>query len=651
MRLANQLGKSLLKENIITPNQLQHALQLQQESLDKKLLGEILLDLGYVTKRQLREVSRKYHFRIQIGALLVENGYITEEQLRQALSKQQTVHRPLGEILMEDGILDEEQLAKAISQQLDYPYFVPDKRTVDTKLLALFPSAFLRQHIVLPLYKNNDIVTVLVHNPLDPQMLQTLNSILKERFELAVGPKSVIKNVLREIMMERSMVQNVAQMAQQSTETTGSFSRYDLTQRGDASGGTTQISNMVDYIIANAINEGASDIHIESLYNKQRVRYRIDGKLVFKTDLPGNLQDSIIRRIKILAQIDLADSSDTLIGQMYVKVDEKEHDLRVSIYPTVLGTSITIRLLTKDLGLKDLEDLGMLPRVLSTLKGLLHAPSGFVLFSGPTGTGKTTSLYACLNYLNRDDMKICTLESPVEYNIEGIAQRQYKHANSKQMEEILKGIMHQDPDIIVIGEIHDEVTATASVQAALSGHKLFSTIHTDDSFAAIHRLMSVGLRTYLLSSTGIAVLAQRLVREVCSACKEKYTPPRSLFQQLNLVDTDPDDWDFYRGKGCVTCGQSGFKGRSGVYELLAVYDEVRNAFLEESNAGLIRKVCQNSRNYISLRQAGLIRALHGSTTLDEIFSILSYSERQAFASMSMTLDDINYWMEKEAERL
>lgn len=618
---------------------------MQQESLKRRRIGDILVDLSYVTKRQLREISRKYNHRLQIGAILVDNGSITEEQLAQAMEKERTTYRPLGEILVESGYLTEEQLATALSQQLDYPYIVPNRRIVDRMLVRQFPDSLTSKLNALPLFRNQDVITFLVSNPLDRDLLRTLSGLVGEKYDLAIGPASQIRNVIGEIVNEQALLSK-APTATAEEASTSTFRRYDLLAGGSSAGLEGQVISIVDLILSNAIRQRASDIHIDVMYSKLRVRYRIDGQLMFETDLPKHLGERILRRIKVMASMDLAEGSDAADGHIYVVMDGANVDLRVSIYPTVLGPSVAIRALTREIGLKDLGDLGMLPTMLQTLKLMLDSPSGLILFAGPTGSGKTTSLYACINYLNKEDVKICTIEAPVEYSIEGIAQCQVRGATEKQMSDRVKAMMHQDPDVIVLGEINDEPTAVSAAQAALSGHKVFSTIHADDSFGAILRLMEMGLRTYLLSSTGVAAISQRLVRQICKECKEPFTPPRDLFRQFKLQNIDADQWQFYRGKGCPTCNHTGFYGRTGVFELLQLDDDIRKAFLADNNAAFVRKLAENTEHFLSLRTAGLIKALQGETTLEETFRILSYSEQQAFSSTTLSEDVINYWMGK-----
>ncbi|MFC1601668.1 GspE/PulE family protein [Candidatus Sumerlaeota bacterium] len=643
---SNQLGKSLLEEGLITENQLRHALQLQQDSLNKKRLGEVFVEMGYVTKSQLREVSRKYDHRLQLGLVLTDQGIISEEDVSRALDLQRDSHGLLGEILLDSGVISEEQLAVALSKQLSYPYIVPNRRLVDKRLLKPFSEKFLVEYGVLPMFKNRETMTVLVQNPLDQTMIQVLNSVLNGKYELAVGPRTMIQVVLREVLGQRTLLAEEGGGPVEALESEGLL-RRDLDAPQSAGRTPNQVIEIVDHLIVNAITDRASDIHIDSMHNRLRVRHRIDGKLIFETDLPQSLTNMIIRRIKVLARIDVIDSPEACDGHIYVKKDNVDIDLRVSMYPTVMGKAITIRTLSKGLGLKDLADLGMLPRALSSLKMILDAPSGLILFAGPTGAGKTTSLYACLNYLNTDDVKICTVESPVEYAIEGVAQCQIRRSDSDKMGEMVKAMLHQDPDAIVLGEINDEPSADAAVQAALSGHKVFSTIHTDDSFGAIHRLMGMGMRTYLLSGTGVATISQRLVRKICQNCRERFTPTRKLFRQFKIKGFDPDLWEFCHGRGCTRCNHTGFLDRTGVFEILTVDDEIRDAFLAGGNTSAIRKLAQASKQYVSLREAGFIKALLGETTLDEAFALLSYSEKQSFASMDLTESNIKYWMEIE----
>ena len=637
-----RLGKALVLEGVITQNQLRHALQLQQDSLDRRRLGDLLLDMGYVTRRQLRDVARKYNHRVPIGAILLDSGMVNREQLGNAVNASRAGGKHLCEHLLDEKVITEEQLASALSRQLDFPCIVPNKRFIDRGLLRLLPQPFLKQHLVLPLSREGETITILMHNPLDEQAVAMLDAQLGGRYEIAVAPRSHIQRTLKELFEEQTLI-GTAVAGEPEVSTTSSFQRYELKKTRPDIGAENQIVNIVDYLLSNAIEQRASDIHIESMYNRMQVRHRIDGRLVFETDLPLHLAEKIVRRIKVLAGIDVADSNDALDGHIYVSLESKQIDMRVSFFPTVLGTSITIRALTREMGLKDLADIGMLPRVQGVVRQVLDAPSGMLIFSGPTGAGKTTSMYACLNYLNNGQAKICTIESPVEFSIEGITQCQIRGGDEKVMGDRLRAMMRQDPDVIVLGEINNESTAVAAVDAALSGHKVMTTIHADDSFGAVMRLLDMGLRTYLLSSTGLLAFSQRLIRRVCPHCREPHTPARRLFRYFKMKGTDPDRFEFVRGRGCERCNHVGFLSRMGLFEMLAVDDTVGAAFVDNRNALAVRRVAEAAGSFLSLREAGFLMALNGATTLEEIMTILSFSDRQGGTEMNLSAADIAAW--------
>ncbi|PKO19461.1 hypothetical protein CVU37_03265 [candidate division BRC1 bacterium HGW-BRC1-1] len=642
-RIANmRLGKALVLEGAITQNQLRHALQVQQDNLDRRRLGDVLLDLDYVTRRQLRDVARKYSHRVPIGSILFDSGIITREQLDAALKVNKETSRQLCEVLIDAKVITEEQVANALSRQLDYPCIIPNKRFIDRGLLRLLPQPFLRQHIVLPLSKDGEIITILMHNPLDDQAIAMLDQQLGGRYEIAVAPRSHIEKAIKELFDEQVLM-GTGTKGETDTKATSSFQRYELQKVRPDVGADNQVVNIVDYLLSNAIQQRASDIHIESMYNRLRVRHRIDGKLLFETDLPSHLSNNIVRRIKVLAGLDVTDNADSFDGNIYVSLDNQQIDMRVSFFPTVLGTSITIRALTREVGLKDLHEIGMLPRVQGMVHESLDAPSGMLIFSGPTGAGKTTSMYACLNYLNTGEVKICTLESPVEFSIEGITQCQVRGGEDNVMSERVRAMMRQDPDVIVLGEVNNESSAVAAVDAALSGHKVMTTIHADDSFGAVMRLLDMGLRTYLLSSTGLMAFSQRLIRQICPHCRTPHTPSRRLFRYFRMKDMDADSLEFFRGRGCERCNQLGFIGRLGLFEMLAVDDAVGAAFLENCNALGVRRVAEEADKFLPLREAAFMMALNGSATLEEVIGILSFSDRQGTSEMNLSPAIIQAW--------
>lgn len=639
------IGRILLQEGLITENQLHYAIEVANQPGQKKRLTEILVDLGYVTKRQLREVARRHKLRVPLGQILLESGLITEQQLQEALAEQTLSAKPLGEILVAKGLISEEQLAQALSEQLNFPYIVPNRRLVDRVLLKLFPDAVLREHTILPLFMDGDTVTVLIPNPEDQAAIAKIEQYTKGNFDLAIGPRSAIRQVLKEVLLDQYQFSTRAETQTRVEEAARSgVRRYVGAPPPPEAGPERQAVSILDYLLSSAIRSRASDIHIESLKGKIRVRYRIDGKLTFQTDLPGHVGDRIVRRIKVLAGLDVSDTTSVVDGHFFLNVDNTDFDLRVSVLPTVFGCSVTIRALTREIGLKDLGDLGMVTPALVRFRRFLDSPAGLVLFSGPTGSGKTTSLYAALNYLNRSDMKIVTLEEPVEFSIEGISQSELRTTAGKGMLDKIRVMMRQDPDVIVVGEIKDDESAEAVVQAVQSGHKVFSTIHADDAFGAVLRIMDRGLRNYLLASTGLASVAQRLVRQNCPQCRAPYHPRPDIYAEFHVKGSTMDAWSFMRGMGCPACNQLGFYGRTGVFEMLLLDPGVRDALLSALNAAELRRVALETGNYLSMREAAFIKAAQGYTPLEEAFGLLSYSEQQAFAHLALDTNTIRAWM-------
>lgn len=645
-----KLGKALVTEGLLTQNQLRYALQVQHDALQKRKLGDILLDLGYVTRRQLREVARKYNHRLQLGQVLVEHGVLTNEQLQEAILEQRNTNQRLSAVLLDKKFITEQQLTAALSYQLDYPNILPHRRLIDRSLLRQYPHGLLKQYGILPMSKDKDIVTMLVHDPLDGDALAAVDRLTNGKYELAVATKTQIDRVLDELLAEQSLLSQRPGTPEPEAQA-GGFRRYELQKpKGEAAAAGDQVVGVVDFLIANAIEQRASDIHIESMYNCLRVRHRIDGRLVFETDLPRHLEEKIVRRIKVMSGMNPSDTSnDSMDGHMYVNLDGNNIDMRVSVFPSVLGSSLAIRVLPRDVGLKDLSDLGMLPGIHVTVREVLDSPGGLIIFSGPTGAGKTTSLYACLNYLNTGHRKICTIEQPVEFHVEGIAQCQVRSTDSSHIPDLVRGMMRQDPDVLVLGEINDKDTAQTAMQASLSGHQVLTTIHAEDSLGAVMRLMPIGLKTYLLSSTGLIAISQRLVRQICPSCRHSFVPSRRMLSQFHLKDMELESFEFFHGEGCENCGQTGFLGRTGVFEMLAVDSLVRNALLEDVPAANVREMAQKTGRFISLRDSGFLMALNGQTTLDEIMGILSFSEKQSFSQMGLNKQTIDKWMGNAAE--
>jgi type IV pilus assembly protein PilB len=383
--------------------------------------------------------------------------------------------------------------------------------------------------------------------------------------------------------------------------------------------GDDTVVQLVDHIIARAIEEGASDIHIEPMSDRIRLRYRIDGVLVYKTDLPKESLSRITSRIKILAECNITEHQRHQGGRILIKVGGREYDLRLSLYVTVHGECVVLRVLNKEMGLIGLDELGMNATMLERFRtDVLDLPTGVVLITGPTGSGKTTSLYSSIEYCNNVNTKVITAEDPVEYMIDGIIQCSIYDKIGRTFEMTLREIVRQDPDIIVLGEIRDRISAETAIQAALTGHKVYSTFHTEDTIGGLVRLMDMDIETFLISSTVVSVLAQRLLRRICSECGGPYVPnPRELLR-LGLDPGEVREYEFRKGPGCKHCSYTGYRGRVGVYELLILNEPIKEAVLHQRPSHEIREISIETTGLISMREDGIAKVVRGETTFDEV---------------------------------
>ncbi|HET8676016.1 MAG TPA: GspE/PulE family protein, partial [Blastocatellia bacterium] len=385
-----------------------------------------------------------------------------------------------------------------------------------------------------------------------------------------------------------------------------------------APSGDDRVIQMVDQLIRAAIEGGASDVHLEPMANKLRVRYRLDGVLIHKMDFPRDYTPRIISRIKILADADVAERRKHQDGRLFVKTDKQEIDIRVSFYATVFGENVVMRILNKA-SLISLEELGFAPNILRIYtEDVLAAPSGILLITGPTGSGKTTTLYSSIDHCNDPTVKIITCEDPVEYVIDGISQCSINEKIGLTFNETLRSIVRQDPDMIVIGEIRDKFSADVAVQSALTGHKVFATFHTEDSVGALVRLINMDIETSLIASTIGAVLAQRLVRKVCSNCSVEYKPEDRSLRRFGLARDELNKFTLFRGKGCSGCNFTGYRGRLGIYELLVPNGEVRDAILQKRTMQEIRQISLDTCDLCTMQEDGMVKALRGVTTLEEV---------------------------------
>ncbi len=598
-KLASPIGQLLVKEGLITEEQLNRALKIQSLLEQPKHLSDILIELGYTTRQAINQAITKHGGSLRLGDLLIEQGIITQETLNSALALQREKGIKLGEALIELGAINERTLLRNLAHQMGVPYIEPELPMIDLRLLQGVSPAFMRKYKFIPFVKGEDgVVTVVVSDIHNEEIRRAVEDLYGSHCTFAIGPEEAINDAI------------------------DAYEEYrkQLSESGkDVSVGEDNIVQLVNHLIISAIEKRASDIHIEPMSDRVRVRYRIDGVLVYHTDLPLTLLPKLISRIKIMAGANIAEHQKHQGGRILFPYKGKEIDLRLSIYVSVHGESAVMRVLNKELALVALDELGMNRSMLERYKyDVLDLPTGVVLITGPTGSGKTTTLYASVAYSNDVSRKIITAEDPVEFTIEGIVQCSMNDKVGRTFEATLREIVRQDPDIIVIGEIRDKETAQIAIQAALTGHKVYSTFHTEDTIGALLRLIDMEIETFLIASTVVSVLAQRLLRRICPKCSAPYVPSVREVQSLGLDYSEVRQYEYKRGKGCQYCSYTGYRGRVGAYELLVLNEDVKETVLLKKTAHEIRRVSLDCAGLIGMREDAISKVVKGITTYEEV---------------------------------
>lgn len=625
------LGEVLIEEAILSSEDLGYVLALQKEQT--KPLGEICIEQGLLSRHTLKLILKKYHRRMMIGELLLAMGLIQIEHLRDALGSQQKDKKRIGEVLLEKKLISEEDLATVLSEQLGIPRIIPDPALVDPSLLSRVNHRFLVSNEILPTHMSNEGITIIMADPLAEEPLKGLEGVYHKPVLPAVATRTEILHCLGLLANQQSVDKLLSK-----NEVELSIQKDLTIEVEDSAIESDRVVSMVNYIVSQGVLEGASDIHLEPQEDKLRVRYRIDGVLRIKTDLPKDTAPAICSRFKALSKMNIAEKRRHQDGRLEAKIDGKEVDLRISTYPSIYGETLVIRILSRHSYLMALEQLGLSPTNLRHYKRLLGSMSGLILATGPTGSGKTTTLYASIQYLLEKGLSIITVEDPVEYTIGGVVQGTFESKLGLVYTDYIKAMMRQDPDVIMVGEIRDSVVAQATVQAALTGHKVFSTFHTDDATGAIIRLLDIGVESFLIGSTIQGVLSQRLLRTLCHYCKQETTPDPKILSLFGYLGEQIKDLPFYRGKGCQRCGQAGFKGRMGVHELLIFNDAVREGILLRKTSSTLRHIARTQAKMVSMMEDALYKALKGLTSLDEVLRIVSFQE--ADQSSERSLDEV-----------
>ncbi len=598
--LQNQPGAKLvqilLHTSTLSLSHLEKAIRIQKKLGNKQVLSSILIELGFITEDEKRRVLHQHGRAFLLGELICELGYISLQDLEKAEEKLKA-HPGLrmGEMLIQLNFINDRQLAQALSEQLGFPLAHIDIDMVDLSLLEPFSKKFLKQHLILPYEAGKTHVYILTADPLNHAAIIEIEHKLQKQSEIFIAAQSTMLSLIEKVTSHR--------------------------MHGEHDDGN-HISEVVDSIFLAAIRDSASDIHLEPMADHMRIRFRMDGVLIHKMDLPLEIAKRVSARLKVLGEMDIADTRTHQDGRITQPVGDITVDFRISTYVTTYGENIVMRVLRRDGGLKSIEQINMDRGILERFKhDALDVPTGVIIITGPTGSGKTTTLYAAVDYLNRPTSKIITLEDPVEYVIDGIMQCSVDDTVGRSFSQSLKSVVRQDPDIIVLGEIRDTHSASVAVQAALTGHKVLTTFHTEDSIGGLLRLIDMGVETFLISSTVVSILAQRLIRTICPDCRQPYMPNKRIARLVGLDDETLRNHTFYRGTGCGTCYGTGYHGRTALHELLILNEEVRSAIINQEPSHVVRQISCESTDLLSLMENGLYKVLEGATTIEEVYRI------------------------------
>lgn len=560
--------------------------------------------------------------------LLVQKGIVSPNQIAAASEAANEDRISLQDAIIKLKFAKSADVMKALADSQGYEYVYLEDLNIPPNIIEMVPESVARENSIIPLSADESALTIVTSKPDDFELSDKLQFILNRRIKFAVASKDAIVDAISR-HYGSSGGDNAKAMLQEFTDTQIDFTETDEDEEdsGSPEDPNSPVVKLVHLIISEAVQSRASDIHIEPFEDRVRIRYRIDGVLVERNSPPRRMLGAILSRIKILSKLDIAERRRTQDGRIKVTLGEKELDLRVSVIPTNHGQSVVMRILDKDSIKVGLRQLGFVEEDYNTLQTLIRRPNGIVLVTGPTGSGKTTSLYAALNELNTPDRKIITAEDPVEYYLAGINQVEIKHEIGLDFARVIRAMLRQAPNVILVGEMRDLETAQMGIQASLTGHLVFSTLHTNDAPSAITRLADMKVPYYLIASSVIAIMAQRLVRRVCPKCKTQYTPSPASMEAAGLNINDPKvvNATFMHGKGCPNCAGKGFRGRMGIYELMRMSSKIRELTFAAATTGTIRTAAIQE-GMSTLYWDGIKKAFKGVTTIDEVMRVAKLQE-------------------------
>lgn len=558
--------------------------------------------------------------RRKIGQIMIDLGFLDEGQLFDILDEVRNTGVRTGQVALTRGLINEDQLLQAVAEQHGLKVINLEEAKPNPQAVSMVQETMAQVYKILPMSFEGGVLTVVMADPGNLQALDDLRNFLGiQQVQAVLAPQRAIEEAITKAYSGKqdSIADIIAELNADTSLTIGkretSIDLESLTEIAEAA----PVRKLINMVLLMAIRDHASDIHFEPFEDEYKMRYRCDGVLYEMVPPPRHLAMAISSRIKVMSNLDIAERRLPQDGRIELNVGGNPVDMRVSVLPTMFGESVVIRVLDRTTVSLDLNKVGMEAETLADFRKMIHKPNGIVLVTGPTGAGKTTTLYSALNELNTIDVKVITTEDPVEYEIEGLIQCPINHEIDLTFASALRSILRQDPDIILVGEIRDLETAQIAVQASLTGHLVFSTLHTNDAASTITRLRDMGVEPFLLTATLEGILAQRLVRRICSNCREQFTPSAEMLMELGMRPEEAKGRKFYYGSGCEKCNNLGFRGRNGLFELIAIDDDFRDLISSGASTDALRMHARN-RGIRSLRDAGLAALQAGITSIEEV---------------------------------
>ncbi|MEO7424251.1 MAG: GspE/PulE family protein [Fibrobacteria bacterium] len=623
-RSKRKVGEILLSQGYINQQQLDHA--LEQHANTGISLGTVLVRLNFIDEDTLNAVLGKQlelSYRKRIGEILVDQGYITPAQLAEGLANQKTMNLPLGKCLVKLGFIEETKLLDVLAAQLDLQHINLENFKFNPEITRLVSEEMARSYKVIPLYENNGVLTVAMVDPTNLRSLDHIKFKTGKDVEPVIGTEAeILGAIARAYAGDKEKLSDLigGQEDKDLVLETAKDDKADEGLVGDEEG--RQIIKIVNLIVSEAIRLGASDVHLEPQERNLRIRYRIDGELMEQNPIPARLMVQIISRLKVLGGMDIAERRKPLDGRAHIQYKGKEVDLRLSTFPMLLRSrgvieKMVIRIIDPNTEIATVDKIGFSATVLPMINRLIELPDGILLTTGPTGSGKSSTLYAFIQRVASPSVNVVTMEDPVEKNIPGITQGQINNLAGFTFAAGMRSILRQDPDVIMLGEMRDKETSEMAIQAALTGHLVISTLHTNDAAGAFTRLLDMGVEPFLVTSCVKGVLAQRLCRKICEKCKQQVQVPDMVLEGIGIRPGTP----FFQGKGCQHCNNTGYKGRLALFELLVPDEHVQKMILERKSSEEIKMYAIRNLGMATLRRDGLEKALAGLTTIEQVVAV------------------------------